>query len=126
MDSPQIICDSEGKPAFAVIPIAEYEALLERADEGVAQRVYDAFETTKPETFPDALAERLIAGEHPIRVFRDYRGLSQGELAAMAGTTQVTISQIETGARTGSFEMLKLISAALKIEIDESWFRLER
>ena len=125
MGNPQIIRDSDGRPAFIVIPVAEYEALLEQADEAAAQRAYDAFEA-KTETFPDAVADSLIAGVHPIRVFREYRGMSQAELAAMAGTSQVTISQIETGARTGSVDMLKLISAALKVDIDESWFRVER
>jgi hypothetical protein len=48
-----------------------------------------------------------------------------GRLGASA-RAQVTISKIETGARTGSVEMLKLISAALKVEVDESWFRVER
>jgi hypothetical protein len=90
MDTPQIIRDSEGRPAFVAIPVAEYEALLEQADDAAAQRAYDAFDA-KTETFPGSLTDSLIAGEHPIRVFRDYRGLSQAELASLAGTTQVTL-----------------------------------
>jgi hypothetical protein len=33
MDNPQIIRDDEIRLAFVVIPVAEYKALLEQADE---------------------------------------------------------------------------------------------
>jgi DNA-binding XRE family transcriptional regulator len=125
MDSPvQIITGSDGKPVFAVLPIGDYEALLERADENLSQHAFDAFEATRPETFPDEIAERLLAGNHPVRVYREYRRLSQGELAALAHTTQTTVSQIENRKRIGSEQMLRAIAKALKVEMDDSWYGL--
>ena len=53
MTSPaQIIRDGNGKAAFAVLPIAEYERLLEAADEAAAIQAYAAYRNASPETFP--------------------------------------------------------------------------
>jgi hypothetical protein len=72
-NSAQIIRDQNGNPAFAVLPIDEYERLLEVADEAASIRAYDAYKATQPETFPDEVASRLLNGEHPVKVFREYR-----------------------------------------------------
>lgn len=117
-DTVQIIRGSDGKPAFAVIPYGDYERLLDAADEAAAGRAYDAYKATRPETFPDSVAERLIAGENPIRVFRDYRGLTQKRLAAEAGINAVYVSQIESGTRTGSLDVLKRLAGALDVDLD--------
>lgn len=93
----RIIRDSGGRPAFAVIPYDDYERFLDAADEAAAGRAYDAYKATRPETFPDSVAERLIDGENSIKVFREYRGLTQKRLAAEAGINAVYVSQIEAG-----------------------------
>jgi transcriptional regulator with XRE-family HTH domain len=40
-------------------------------------------------------------------------------LAAAAGVTPAYLSQIETGAREGTIETLKKLSAALRVTIDD-------
>ncbi|PWC48075.1 helix-turn-helix domain-containing protein (plasmid) [Azospirillum melinis] len=120
MTSPaQIIRDGNGKAAFAVLPIAEYERLLEAADEAAAIQAYDAYRNSSPETFPDEVAERLLGGEHPVKVFRDHRGLTQTQLAEAAGLKQSYVSQIEAGTRNGSVDALKRIAEALRVELDD-------
>ncbi len=52
-----------------------------------------------------------------IRKYRQEKGLSQTELAKLAGTTQNTISSIEIGAYSPSAFLSGLIAAAL----DKSW-----
>ncbi|GEO41924.1 hypothetical protein GGE65_005783 [Skermanella aerolata] len=90
-NSAQIIRDQNGNPAFAVLPIDEYERLLEVADEAASIRTYDAYKATQPETFPDEVASRLLNSEHPVKVFREYRGMTQTQLAEAACLRQAYV-----------------------------------
>ena len=81
--------------------------------------VYDAARVSDEERFPVAVADRLIAGESPLKVFREYRGLTQGRLAEAAKTTAPYLSQIENGRRTGSVGLLHRLAEALRVEIDD-------
>lgn len=117
-DGAQFILDADGNPAFAVLPYDEYERLLDAADEAAAVRAYDAYKVASPETFPDDVVGRLVAGEAPVKVFREYRGLTQKQLAQAAGINQVYVSQIESGVRTGSVEVMKRIAEALRTDLD--------
>jgi DNA-binding XRE family transcriptional regulator len=118
-NSAQIIRDQNGNPAFAVLPIDEYERLLEVADEAASIRVYDAYKATQPETFPDEVASRLLNGEHPVKVFREHRGMTQTQLAEAAGLRQAYVSQIEAGSRIGTIDVLKRIAEALQVDLDD-------
>ncbi len=86
-------------------------------DEDLA--VYDAARAGDEERFPAAVADRLIAGESPLKVFREYRGLTQGRLAEAAKTTAPYLSQIENGRRTGSVGLLHRLAYVLGVEIDD-------
>ena len=62
---------------YAVVPLAEYEALRNLADEdavdsSIIQRV---LEDPDQELVPFELSTRLADGEHPVRVWREYRFL---------------------------------------------------
>ncbi len=86
-------------------------------DEDLA--VYDVARVSDEERFPAAVADRLIAGESPLKVFRQYRGLTQRRLAEAAKTTAPYLSQIENGRRTGSVGLLHRLAEALRVEIDD-------
>jgi transcriptional regulator with XRE-family HTH domain len=43
--------------------------------------------------------ERLVNGENPVRVWREYRGLSVDELAERAGIPPSRLTEIENGQR---------------------------
>lgn len=114
----QIIRDGSGKPSFVVLPIAEYELLVEAADEATSIRAFDAYKAVRPETFPAEIVDRLLNGEHPLRVFREYRGLTQAQLGEAVGLKQAYLSQIEAGARAGTVDVLKRIAGALDVDLD--------
>ena len=80
---------------------------------------YDAAKARNEEGFSEDVATRLIAGENPIKVFREYRGWTQKELSETAGTTAPYLSQIETGRRTGSVKLLHRLAGALRVELDD-------
>ena len=70
------------------------------------------------ESFPIEVVDQLLDGQHPIRVYRNYRGLTQNELAAAAAINAVYLSQIETGKRTGSAKTLAALAKALQVTVD--------
>ncbi len=90
---------------------------LSDTDEAADLAAYEEARAREEEAFPLALAERLLAGAHPIKVFREYRGMTQAELGRQAGLSPMYISQIETGRRGGSTKALRRIAAALDIDL---------
>lgn len=121
MNKTQVIVDEAGQPAYAVIPWREYKRLVSIDNDGAMtdEELYDLAKTAGDESFPAAVVDRLLAGESPIRVYRDHRGLTQKQLADAAGINPVYLSQIETGKRTGSAKTLASIAGALRVEVDD-------
>lgn len=90
----QIITDAKGAPAFAVVPWIEYQRLTSKGDED-AELIAAATPHRGEEAFPADVARRLLAGEVPLKVFREWRGLTQEKLEEMSGVASQYISQIE-------------------------------
>lgn len=80
--------------------------------------LYDRAMAAREESFPIEVADRLLAGENAIKVYRGYRGMTQRNLAEAAGINAVYLSQIERGKRTGSPRTLAAIAGALGIGVD--------
>jgi DNA-binding XRE family transcriptional regulator len=122
MTKPQIIETPQGE-RMAVLPIAEYERLREAAEmpEDIAalDEVMRKVAAGEEEFIPEEYADRLIDGENPVRVWREYRGLKARELAEAAGISPPYLSQIENGEREGSFETMRKIADVLKVTIDD-------
>ena len=120
--APQAIRGADGEPAFAVLPWPEYEALVEAAedasDSAHAAALSRRIDTGEEEVFPAALIARIEAGDSPLRVFRDYRGLTQKELATAAHVNQGYLSEIETGAKTASVKTLRALARYLRVDVD--------
>src|SRR5271155_750496 len=101
MTKPQII-ESDGQPAFVVLPIAEWRRIEEILEDAADNAALDDWRNNPTETFPVDIADALIAGENPFRVFRRHRGLSQTDLARSAGISVPYLNQIEAGKRRPS------------------------
>ena len=110
------------------LPRIEYEALLDRLEDAednrrlseivAREREFDANEA-RADYLPIELVDRLVTGEHPIRVWRKHRGLTREALAARAGVAPSYVTEIETGRKPGSFDALAKLAAALKISLDD-------
>lgn len=120
MVRPQIIF-AGGKPAFAVIRWKEFVQLA--GDRAVAamtdEEIYDAAKAAAEEMFPAEAIERQLKGESPVKVCRDYRGLTQAQLAKKTGLSPMYVSQIETGRRQGSLIALRVIAEALAVDLGD-------
>jgi DNA-binding XRE family transcriptional regulator len=118
------IIEKSGKPEYAVIPYAEYQQLLEMAEEAGDLRDADLAMTEvsagEDEIIPAAVAKRLVSDdEHPLKVWREYRGYTQKSLGAEAGIGKSYLSQIELGTKTGSTKILRTLAKALHVEIED-------
>lgn len=113
----------DGKPEYVVLPWADYQALFKAAEDAIDGALLDAFSkklaSGEDETVPAAVLDALLAGAHPVKVWREYRGLTQGALAAQAGISKAYLCQIETGKREGAIKTLRAITAALGITVDD-------
>jgi len=107
---------------FAILPRDEYEALVARVEEAeeeeaTARLVAQAMAEGGP-FVPKEFVDRLADGENAVRVVREWRGLTQVELAARAGLSQGHVSDIESGRRTGTAAALRQLADALEVPLD--------
>ncbi len=121
MGSIQMIRDEDGEALFAVVPIERFKAMSEAADEladiAAADKARAEIAAGEP-LVPAEYVERLLAGENPIRVWRQFRGLKVTELAARADISQPYLSAIERGKHPGSVRVMKRLAAALETDVD--------
>lgn len=106
----------------AVLPVADYERLVEAAeerDDEAAARAAEVRRDAGEEYLPAALLDRIIAGENALKVWREHRGLSQVELATAAGCKQAMVSHLEQGRRTGATPLLRKLAAVLDTSVDD-------
>jgi ribosome-binding protein aMBF1 (putative translation factor) len=71
------------------------------------------------ELVPEAVVERLLTGENPVRVWREHRGLTAAALAAAAGVSAAYLSEIERGVKPGSVAAMKRLADALRLTLDD-------
>lgn len=98
------------------------QQLLEDAEMLQAIRDYDAAMQTiadGEELIPAEVVNALVDGENPIRVWREYRGMTQSQLAKVADISVPCLSQLESGKRTGSPGVLNAIARGLDLTLDD-------
>ncbi|MDE2976980.1 MAG: helix-turn-helix transcriptional regulator [Acidobacteriota bacterium] len=97
--------------------VAEFEEDL--ADNQAALAVQARIDEGVEELVPEMVVNRLADGEASLRVWREYRGVSQAALARAASTSRARIVDIEARRRTGSVRTLRRLADALGIEADD-------
>ncbi|MCX7088219.1 MAG: helix-turn-helix transcriptional regulator [Methylococcales bacterium] len=100
----QTILGSDGKPAFVVLPYAEFVKLP-----GVV----------RPGMIPNAVVSRRIMDEvSMLQAWREHLMLTQAELAERMGITQAGYAQIEAAKRPRKTTLIKA-AAALGITLEQ-------
>jgi DNA-binding XRE family transcriptional regulator len=95
----------------------EFEELEDQRD--AVTFMLARMEQANQEVRPWSVVERLHAGEHPVAVFRDLRGMTRDDLAVAVGVEPITIAAIETFEQEGAIRILLAISRALRIDLDD-------
>ena len=111
---------------------ADFEALLVAAENAADVAAFNARRAREAELGKDAaraddlpveLLERLLAGESPVRIWREQRGMTQRTLAEAAGVSPAYLSEIESGAKPGSASALWKLAQVLHLTLDEIFYR---
>jgi DNA-binding XRE family transcriptional regulator len=116
------LIEKDGRPEFAVIPYADYQHLLElledEADARIIAEFHESYSAGREFLVPDEIVRRELAGEAPLKLWREQRGLTQEELANKAGISKPYLSQLETGKRQGRVDTLAALARALAVPLD--------
>lgn len=122
MNKPTVITTPSGD-RMAILPLAEYERLVEAAEDADDVAAYDRIKQRiaagEEELVPSDIVNRILDGENKVRVWREHRGMTARELAGRSGVSGAYLSQIETGARDGSVDVMKRIAEALRVNLDD-------
>jgi len=86
-------------------------------DMAATEAAFMAFK--KRDYLPIELVDRMIAGEHPVRIWREHRGLTLAALSARSGVGFSYIAKIEHGKKPDSTSALKNLAEALGVETDD-------
>ncbi len=102
----QIINDTKGNPLFAIIPYNEYlDFIRYNKDEEII--------------IPNTVVEyMIIQGYSPIKAWRNYKKLSQSEVANKIGISQAAFSQMEQVNANLRKDTIQKIAAALEIKFE--------
>jgi DNA-binding XRE family transcriptional regulator len=108
--------------AFAVLPMDELKKLLDDAEMLADVKAYDAakarLERGEDEVVPLEIVERRLAGDNAVKIWREYRGLTQAGLAKDSKVSRAMIAAIETGHKKGGIGTLKKLALALKVDLE--------
>ena len=117
------VIERDGKPEWAIVPYETYLRLVEEAEMLQDIRDYDtakaAVERGEEELIPAEVTYAILDGENPVKVWREYRGFTQQQLAEASGISTPYLSQIETNKRTGTTDVLLAIAKVLKVTLDD-------
>jgi DNA-binding Xre family transcriptional regulator len=110
-------------PARESNTVAELEHRLDEAEDAydvLAMRLAEIEHVVNGgEWVPGAVVDRLIAGEHPVRVWREHRGLRAQELVRQADISPALLSEIENGKKEGSIRTLAALARVLHVGLDD-------
>jgi ribosome-binding protein aMBF1 (putative translation factor) len=103
----------EGRPAYVLVPIEEYEELVKSS---MIKSASDKLQNTPDEAWVDLDVFRLqLAGER-IAAARKRAGLTQQQLAKKLHVPQSQISRIERNPDATTVRTLKKIARALNVD----------
>jgi DNA-binding XRE family transcriptional regulator len=115
---PQIL-EVEGKPRLAVVPLAEWQRIVERLEDAEDALAARRWRAARGETMPADVVNRLLDGENKIKVWRMHRGLTQQALAEACGVSKPYVSQLEANTRLASQAVLRKLASALRVDLDD-------
>ena len=107
---------------IAMLPIADYQRLLDIAEDKADALAASQAEQRRmegEEYLPCEMVDRILAGDNPLRVWREYRGMTLAQLAGSAGARQATLSEIENGKAQGKPALWRALADALRVSVDD-------
>lgn len=103
--------EQNGQPAFVVLAIDDYNALI--SDEELMRQSQKYDDGVR---FPSHVTNRIIERENAVKVIREWRDITQSDLAQKAGLSANFISMIETGRRNLTAKTSQSIADVLGVD----------
>jgi DNA-binding XRE family transcriptional regulator len=98
----------------------EMQARLEDIEDRLAgAKAIEDYHADPTSFLPVDMVKRILAGEAPVRIWRERRGLKATELAQATGLTSAYISEIENGKKPGSIDAFRKLARALGVTVDD-------
>ena len=104
---------------MAILPLSDYEALIDAIDAAQAIAEAGAVARGDVETLTSDETSALIDAATPLAFWRVKRGLTQAELATAIGISQSYVAALESGARKGDPALFLRLSQALKVPLEQ-------
>ena len=113
-----------GGAEMVLLTRAEFDALMQRIDDAEENAelvaIYDermaSLKAGMSVVLPPEVSMRVLKGEGILRALRNWRGITQAELAEKTGFTQSYLSDLEAKKRVGPPETLRKIAQALDVD----------
>lgn len=117
------VIEKDGIEEYAIVPIDEWRRICALAEDAEDIRAADSavreLAAGYDEAIPVEVVRGLLEAAHPLSVWRKYRGMTQQELAEAAGMGKSYVSQIESGAKSGSVKSLRRLAEVLRVDVDD-------
>ncbi|WP_255371003.1 MULTISPECIES: helix-turn-helix domain-containing protein [Cupriavidus] len=111
--------EQDGQRAFAVVPIDVWDKVKHLFEDLDDVALYDRAKAADDGVrIPAAVVDAELAGDHPVKAWRDYRRMTQEALAQAAGLSTPYLSQIENRKRDGTVDVLQRLALALGVPMD--------
>jgi DNA-binding XRE family transcriptional regulator len=111
---------TESGEEFVVLSRRDYDALLARSgDEEAEDRMtlILAAEARAEAPLPELVSTAILKGDSVLKALRNWRGLTQVQLAEAAGLGQGFLSELEARMKTGSAETLTKLAQRLDVPV---------
>lgn len=103
---------------FAIVPIEIWERVAPLVEDLEDEALFDQAKADDDGSrVPAAVLDAELSGAHPVRAWREYRGLTQDALSEASGISKPYLSQIESGKRAGTIKVLSAFSKALDVPV---------
>ena len=124
MSTVQIIRTPSGEE-LVVLPLADYEALIDRAGDEAEDAddiaIYDnrkAELTASGAVLPPEVSKAILRGDSRLKAIRRWRDLTQMYLSFKTDISQGYLSDLESGRRTGTPETFAKLALALNVPVE--------
>ena len=113
-----------GGAEMVLLTRAEFDALMQRIEDAEENAelvaIYDdrmaRLKAGIDVVLPPEVSMRVLKGEGILRALRNWRGVTQAELAEKTGFTQSYLSDLEAKKRVGPPQTLRKIAQALDVD----------
>lgn len=109
---------------MAVLPLAMFNRMVAQLDDEDSRDLAEAkvimarVKAGDEPLIPGEVVRAITFGEHPVRAWRTYRGITAEKLAEKAKISRAYLTQIEGRKRKGTVDVLCALAKALKTDVD--------